>query len=135
MFDRFHDQRKKTRGQAVVEFALVLPILLLLLLGISEFGRAFLTLNSLTQAAREGARIAATGGDQTAVNDRVMEVLNAANITPAGGGITFIGPDMTVPDRIVTVTVTSDFQVLGGSILPFSGIIPLTGSTVMRFEG
>ncbi len=46
------------RGQALVEFALVLPILLLLLVAIFDLGRAAFAYNTLTNAAREGARIA-----------------------------------------------------------------------------
>lgn len=50
---------KKERGAAAVELAIILPLLLLLLLGIMEFGRAYNVQISLSQAAREGARHAA----------------------------------------------------------------------------
>jgi Flp pilus assembly protein TadG len=46
------------QGQALVEMALVLPILLILVLGILEFGRAWNTKQVVTDAAREGARLA-----------------------------------------------------------------------------
>jgi hypothetical protein len=46
------------RGQSILELALILPVLLMLVLGISEFGRAWMTLNIMTGAVREGARIA-----------------------------------------------------------------------------
>ncbi|MFH1681699.1 MAG: TadE family protein [Candidatus Eisenbacteria bacterium] len=126
---------RRRRGQAVIEFALVLPILLLVLLGITEFGRAFWTLNVLTQAAREGARLAAVGGNLEAVETRVEEVLDASRIEPVEGGITLDGPDPSDPDQRVTVSVTSNFNVLSRSILPITGTIPLTGTAVMRFEG
>jgi Flp pilus assembly protein TadG len=48
--------RDRSRGQALVEFAFVLPILLLLIFGLVDFGRALFTLNTLSQGAREGAR-------------------------------------------------------------------------------
>ncbi len=126
---------RKSRGQAVIEFALVLPILLLVLLGITEFGRAFWTLNVLTQAAREGARVAALGGNLEAVETRVEEVLNASRIDAASGGITLAGPNPLDPDQTVTVSVTSNFEVLSRQVLPITGTIPLTGTAVMRFEG
>ena len=44
------------RGAAMVEFAIIAPLLLLLVFGIIEFGRAYNAQNSLTHAAREGAR-------------------------------------------------------------------------------
>ncbi len=122
-------------GQAVIEFALVLPLLLLVLLGITEFGRAFYTLNVLTQAAREGARLAAVGGTLAEVETRVGEVLDAANVTAASGGITLDGPDPADLDQKVTVSVTSEFEVLSRNVLPFTGSFPLTGTSVMRFEG
>jgi Flp pilus assembly protein TadG len=49
---------RRRRGQALVEFALVLPLLLLLLVGLFDLGRAVFAYNTLTNAAREGARIA-----------------------------------------------------------------------------
>jgi Flp pilus assembly protein TadG len=48
----------RPRGQALVEFALVIPIFLLLLVGLFDLGRAVFAYNTLTNAAREGARIA-----------------------------------------------------------------------------
>lgn len=51
-------ERRRDRGVALVEFAIVLPLLLLLIGGIVDFGRAFFTEVMLTNAAREGARTA-----------------------------------------------------------------------------
>jgi Flp pilus assembly protein TadG len=48
----------KRRGQALVEFALVIPIFLLVLVAIFDLGRAVFAYNTLTNAAREGARMA-----------------------------------------------------------------------------
>jgi hypothetical protein len=48
------------RGTSVVEFALVVPILFLIVFGIVDFSRAFYTMSSLTAAVREGARLAST---------------------------------------------------------------------------
>jgi Flp pilus assembly protein TadG len=53
--------RDRERGAAAVEFALLLPLLLLLVFGIVDFGRALNAQITLTQAAREGARLAALG--------------------------------------------------------------------------
>ena len=55
----FHRRAKGSkRGQALVEFALVLPIFILVLVAIFDLGRAVFAYNTLTNAAREGARIA-----------------------------------------------------------------------------
>jgi Flp pilus assembly protein TadG len=54
-----HNNTKSERGQTMVEFALVLPILLVLMLGIVQFGVAFNNYVTLTDAVRAGARKAA----------------------------------------------------------------------------
>ena len=54
-------QRRSQRGQSLVEFALVLPILLILVLGIVDFGMGLRAYVTLTNATREGARFAAVG--------------------------------------------------------------------------
>ena len=56
LFNRGNGRRR--RGQALVEFALIIPLFLLLLVGIFDLGRAVFAYNTLTNAAREGARIA-----------------------------------------------------------------------------
>jgi Flp pilus assembly protein TadG len=55
------------RGSVAVEFALLLPLLLMVVFGLIDFGRALNTQLTLTQAAREGARLAALGTPVSAV--------------------------------------------------------------------
>ena len=50
--------RWRRDGQALVEFALVVPVLILLLFGILDFGRAIYAYNTIADAARDGARVA-----------------------------------------------------------------------------
>jgi Flp pilus assembly protein TadG len=118
----------------MIEFALVMPILLLLVFGVTEFSRAWMTMNVITAAAREGARVAVvTDPDTDAVNARVNEVCAAARVVPTG--ISVVGPDPADPDRRVTVTVETDFAVLSAQVLgAFSGTIPLRADAVMRHE-
>jgi Flp pilus assembly protein TadG len=65
------------RGQALVEFALVLPILLILLLGILDFGRAVAAYNSVSNAARSAVRVA--------IVDQNPDVVEAAAEQEAAG--------------------------------------------------
>jgi TadE-like protein len=60
-------RRQKRRGQALVEFALVIPIFLLLLIALFDLGRAVFAYNTLTNAAREGARLAIVNQDKASV--------------------------------------------------------------------
>lgn len=62
------------RGQAVLELALILPILLLLLFGIIEFGIIFHDNLVLNQAAREGARLGVVGGTDEEIREMVERV-------------------------------------------------------------
>lgn len=121
-------------GNAVIEFALVLPILLLVLFGITEFGRMILTTNILNTASREGARLAAVSpaGETAAIEARVNEILAAARVTPKTITVEYLPATTSV-----RVTVTADFDILSKSVLPtpLRGTIELRGQTVFRFEG
>lgn len=77
---------KRDRGAAAVEFALMLPLLLLLVFGIIDFGRALNAQVTLTQAAREGARLVAlnqpnvvtrTQGAATGLSNVTVTVVSA----------------------------------------------------------
>jgi Flp pilus assembly protein TadG len=120
-------------GQSIIEFALVLPILLLVVFGITEFGRAIMVTNVLNSASREGARFAAvrSNSDSLSVKARVEEVLDAANIDSVAITIEY----SSGTDPTVRVTLTKDFHILSAKVLPsFTGTIQLKGTTVMKWE-
>jgi Flp pilus assembly protein TadG len=80
--------RRDDRGVALMEMALTLPLLLLISVGILEFGRAFQTWQIVTNAAREGARVAVLPGiSDSMVTARVNEYIQAgvldAGVTPS----------------------------------------------------
>src|SRR3954470_1339158 len=81
------------RGAAAVEFALVFPILVLILIGIVEFGSVFNTQLMLTSAAREGARTMAVPGDAVSARAAVIDAavglpLTAANVVVSASSCT-----------------------------------------------
>lgn len=83
----------KDDGQALVEFALITPFLLLFLLGIIEFGRAWNEHQVLTDATREGARQAAVYDDagvmtQDSIEHAIKRVLFSNNMEPDSADIT-----------------------------------------------
>jgi hypothetical protein len=107
--------------------------------GITEFGRAWMTMNILTSAAREGVRLAAvTAPDVAAVTQRVQNVCDAARVVPST--ITVVPPDPNDVNRRVSVTVETQFVVFSGTILgyfipgTFSGTFPLHATSIMRHE-
>jgi Flp pilus assembly protein TadG len=123
-------------GVALIEFAFVLPILLVLAMGMLDFGRAFHTKSLLDQAAREGARVAVvTSPDVDIVESRVNAVLASGGIAPTS--VTVVGPDAS---NMVTVTVNATFTFITPGVFALVGgdygnTIPMAGQTVMRFEG
>ena len=122
---------KRKNGQSVVEFALILPVLLLMVLGIIEFGRLLETTNVLTSAAREGVRAAAISTpDVSQVNNAANNILSANNIT--GASISVNGPNA---NREVTVTVQITYTPLTGSFIPGLSSLQITRSSRMHWEG
>jgi len=65
---------RRTRAQALVEAALIFPIMVLLLIGVADFGRAFYHHIVLATAVREGARVGSGGADDA----RIVAVVEAA---------------------------------------------------------
>ncbi len=93
--------RPANRGQSLVEFALVFPIAMLLLMAVFDVGRAIFVYNGLTNAAREGARLAAVNQDETLIEERVTTMTFASGITNLGDP-DFVrfhreGPDFAAP--------------------------------------
>jgi Flp pilus assembly protein TadG len=72
---------KRDRGTAMIELALILPLLVILMVGIIDFGRAYSAQISITGAAREGARTLALGGSAAAVTAAVNGAKGAATVT------------------------------------------------------
>ena len=68
---------RKESGQTLVEFALILPILVILIFGAIEFGRIFHATHVITSAAREGARAAAVGKTNTVIQEKVENALGS----------------------------------------------------------
>ena len=100
MTDRVGHPREDDRGAIVVEFALILPILLILLFGIIEFGRAYNTQIALQGAAREGARALALGDSAT----------DAANASFGGGVVISVSSSSSCPDDdFAEVTTSANF--------------------------
>jgi Flp pilus assembly protein TadG len=112
-------RHRNERGAAIIEVALTLPLLLLVCVGIFEFGRAYMTQQVLTNAAREGARVAVLPNQPTgAAEARATQYMtngqlpNAATATVSVTNTTIsIGGTTTTGSR-VTVNYPFSFAVL-----------------------
>jgi Flp pilus assembly protein TadG len=145
------DLRRRWRadsGAELVEFALTMPLLLLLVLGIIEFGFLFQQYEVVTNAAREGARIRVlpTYTQQDAIN-RVNDYLNKAGLTASLATAVITGPtsapisDVGTCITTFTVDVTYPHTVafVGGIMSYLGGALPgtinLKAKSTMRSEG
>lgn len=82
------------RGQSLVEFALILPVLILIFMGIVDFGRAIYAYNSVSNAAREGARTGIVN-QGTGAGGAYLAAIEAANQATA------LGLDPTDPTQVL----------------------------------
>jgi Flp pilus assembly protein TadG len=127
---RLRDKRGE-RGAAAVEFALVLPVLILLILGLLEFGRLYNVQISLANAAREGARTMVL--TKNSAQARTAAIAAAPSVSPAiaAGQIVF-SPAACATGVQMKVTVTYSATLMTGF---FGTTLPLRGVGVMRCGG
>lgn len=104
---------KNQRGSALIETAITIPIVLLVSVAIFEFGRAYQTWQVLTNAAREGARVAVIQGmtDQR-VQDTVRNYLTSGRITDPGSASVNINRNVAINggDTASSVTISYPFN-------------------------
>ena len=133
-------QRTGRPAAAIVEFALIAPLLFTLILGIIEFGRAMMVLDLLNNAARAGCRVGVLGGsDNTAITSAVTTSLSASGVSGstvtvkvnsttanASTAVTGDAVTVTVSIPIASVTWVPKLQFLSGTTL--------TANVTMRRE-
>ena len=124
---------RSEKGQSLVEVAVLFPILILLLMGVADLGRAYYAMVALNDAAEEGALYAAIDPDN------LSEIQNRA-VHASSGLITFETNNVTrmpasgfTAGDPVTVTVTYDFEIYTPVIQAFfddNGTVTLQGQAV-----
>ena len=112
------------RGVTAVEFAIILPLLLMMIFGIIEFGRAYQARLTVTHAAREGVRVLAVTENQAAAEAAALAA--ATGLDP--GSVTVTGTPCAAglpAEMVVTYPVT--IEIPGTGVHSFT----LTGKAVM----
>jgi len=122
------DIRIKTnrkRGQVLIEAALVFPILLLLTFGLIEYGWLFLRMESISNAARSGARLAVTPDtNSTEVIAAIDSRMASAGMADSGYIITLTPSDISSlePGEVLTVRIVvpnyADISLTGAPLIP-----------------
>ncbi len=143
--------RSRQRGAAAVEFALVFPLLVLLVMGIIDFGWMLMKANLVNNAARDSVRIASLNGPYTEVKQTLDNGLGAAGIelsdvtsvitcsnasgTPCDGTATSFdtnaGSGSTV---IVRVSYTHQWLTPIGALCNLVGGGPCVGDTILLYR-
>lgn len=155
---RLVQARNGRRGAALVEFALILPILLMLFLGIIEFGVLMMHQLTLVQVAREGSRHASLGRPVAQIEERILNTAGAlpnhnelttdlSYSTDEGltypyslGDIGAGGENNAPPGSLIKVTVTWPHHMITGSFLTRwlsqaqGDALPLKSEVIMRRE-
>jgi len=135
-----NSQVRPRRGAAVVEFAVVAPLLFALALGIIEFGRAMMVLELLNNAARAGCRAGVlNGSSNTDVNSAITTALTGSGVNSPSTTIDVNGSqaDVSTAQTGDTISVTVSVGADAVTWLPvpqFLGGKTLTGIVAMRRE-
>lgn len=133
------NKKSPERGAVIVEFVILLPFLLTILVGTVEFGLLFYNKQVLTNASREGARAGISHLDESQIKTIVVNYSDGRLIT-FGVGPNVIPNDVTVVGALgsysdnLNVSVTYDYTFLVPELLGFGTALTLNTETVMKME-
>lgn len=111
---------KREKGQSLVEAALALPLVIMLMLGMLDLGRAFFILVELNDAADEGAVYAALDySDTTGIQARAIDAVSL--VTLSADDVVPTGPPSSAVGQPVTVTVSTSMMIFTPFVGEFVG--------------
>lgn len=130
------------RGQSLVEFALIFPIFILVLVGLFDLGRAVFAYNTISNASRESVRVAIVNQTTAAVQGEALKQAVSLGLVPADVTISYIDPDdptafCAAPYGIgcvASVTVQYDYSAATPVISQIIGPFTMTATTQMPVE-
>lgn len=130
--------QQDTRGQALVEFALIVPLLMLLLLGIADMARAWNVYEVLTDAGREATRLAVVDNGSTPAQVRqvVKDAAARAGVTVQDAEIDLVEGAGRGDPTSVTITYAHDLRWVGGllGLVGAARTLDFTIASTMRRE-
>jgi Flp pilus assembly protein TadG len=133
--------RRASRGQGLVEFALVFPILIVLLLAIFDAGRLVFAYNDITNASRVGARVAIVDQSSGLAADATINQATSLGLTSGDVTVSYLEPDLsgTCPAPyalgcVAQVEVSYDWQAITPVIGNILGPVTVTTRTRMPIE-
>jgi Flp pilus assembly protein TadG len=137
-------RHSRARGQTLVEFALVIPILIVMLMGIFDLGRAIFAYNAITNAAREGARLGIVNQWADKIKERAIDMAPTADQDPNAVTVAISKPASPPDDDdcasapavgcVVYVRYESEFTAITPIIGSIVGPMTLTAESVEPIE-
>ncbi len=131
---------KHEKGQAMVEFALVLPLLILLLCGIIDFGWLFMNQSLLDNASRETTRYMTMNYDDTLTNSAnqtvaLTEMKSVLGTSVLSGSSLTLTLSVNTTDNSITITASYPLQTLTPvMVFAVNGKVTIDSETTMRIE-
>jgi Flp pilus assembly protein TadG len=129
------------RGQGLVEFALVFPVLIVLLLAIFDVGRLVFAYNDITNAARDGVRVAIVDQTANVARDATISQATSLGLTNSNVTVDYLEPDLSAAcpapyalGCVAEIQVTFDWQAITPIIGNILGPITVTTETRMPIE-
>jgi hypothetical protein len=129
-------RRGNQLGQSAVEFALIMPVLVLILMGVFDFGRAFYAYSVVANAAREGARVGIFSAATDAQIRAAVRQYWVGLGTVSDSSITISPAEKRLSGELIEVAVRYEFVPITPVIDAFlpGGKIALASSSIMRVE-
>src|ERR671922_78922 len=130
---------KREEGAAAIEFALLLPLLMLILFGIIEFGLVLYNQEVITNASREGARYGIVIGSPRPTTGQIQGVVNTyltnAGLKTGNATVSVAGAQgASGSDLTVAVAYPYNFLVLSNLVPGIGSNLALSATTVMKLE-
>lgn len=117
------------RGAVAVEFALLLPLLIMLVMGVIEFGRGYNATIELTGAVREGARALALGQSSSDAENAIVAASPGLSPAPSVSGVA------SCPNGADRATITATYSLAYNIPLVSQGTWNISRTGVMRCGG
>ncbi len=104
--------RRRASGQSLTEFALIFPVLILVIVAVFDVGRGIFAYNTLSDAARQGTRHAIVNQTESEVKQKVLDLANAAGLglTSADVGVTYEGSPCSPVKLGCVAVVTVEYE-------------------------
>ncbi len=131
-------------GQSLVEFALILPIFILMIVGLFDFGRAIYAYNTVSNAAREATRVAIVNQTEAGIKAEAVKQAVSLNLTSADVSVSYSNANLSggapcnaTPRQngcIVAVVVTYQYTAATPIVSNLVGTLSLSSTARMPVE-